>query len=594
MSTPRSPRERRSARTRAAAAERPTAEDGAQSLPARLLDTPGIARLVPGLSPHVLHRVVEHSGLDETLPLLSLATPAQLRGVLDLDLWRPRSPGLDESFDAHRFGEWLDTMAEAGESVAADLLARMPQGLVVSALSHVIRVYDPATLAAPVERDADTGGHRVDSQFTTDIGGYHVIAHTDAPWDAVVSALGGLLARHASFFHGVMRGCRRLSNQHFERDGLDNLLDQTSQAWLDEYNQRLERREHQGYVTPADARAFLRAARDLTVGASAPAPDPTWLAWYGALLVSTDQPLDTAHATVKSGSPADDDSSRGDTRPPSGASASGAVAHQQPSSHSEADDVMAAAGLLELLAAEGVLSVAPRAMLSAGDDTVTRLTAFHASMRYVRARDHIVFEQRSHELTFLANVMTAGCRVHQRALSPTEASDAAVAVCNLGLAHWPRSWSPAGADGGACPPADVLVEHSLVAAFQVGWQTLYAQVCLHAAQSLSDSLGQFTVSDRDLQSGLKRLRRELKDHLKTGDPWRVESGLDVLASIDTPAWAVLAGLIAEFPVMHALLLTTPGERVLAVDAQKFAYLSEPDDIVVVTRFLDSLTERLTS
>ena len=66
---------------------------------------------------------------------------------------------------------------------------------------------------------------------------------------------------HRDYFHAVMRGCRRLSNSAPEIDGLDDLLDDPAQLLHDVALERECRRSQRGYLTPADARAFLELAK---------------------------------------------------------------------------------------------------------------------------------------------------------------------------------------------------------------------------------------------------------------------------------------------------------------------------------------------
>ena len=89
----------------------------------RILDTPHLAHVVPRLPPEVLHRVIQSCGLEDCGELVALATPDQLARVFDLDLWRAGQPGLDEQFDADRFGVWLEVLMESGAGVAAQTLA---------------------------------------------------------------------------------------------------------------------------------------------------------------------------------------------------------------------------------------------------------------------------------------------------------------------------------------------------------------------------------------------------------------------------------------------------------------------------------------
>src|SRR5439155_26567451 len=86
---------------------------------ARFLDAPFLARVVPYLTPETLHQLIQFRGLDACGELVTSATPAQLASLLDLDLWQHAQPGRDEQFDVNRFGEWLEVLVDAGDSVAA-------------------------------------------------------------------------------------------------------------------------------------------------------------------------------------------------------------------------------------------------------------------------------------------------------------------------------------------------------------------------------------------------------------------------------------------------------------------------------------------
>ena len=90
-----------------------------RSLLDRILDVPQLAHVVPRLQPEVLHRLIQSCGLEDCGELVALATPGQLARVFDLDLWHPGQPGLDEQFDADRFGVWLEVLMESGAAVAA-------------------------------------------------------------------------------------------------------------------------------------------------------------------------------------------------------------------------------------------------------------------------------------------------------------------------------------------------------------------------------------------------------------------------------------------------------------------------------------------
>src|SRR5262245_4382235 len=110
----------------------------------RILDTPNLAEAVPKLQPELLQRVIEHCGLEDCGEIVALATAEQLARVFDLDVWRAAQPGLDERFDAARFGVWLEVLVDIGAAEAARKLASMDADLLINGLVQHARVFDYA------------------------------------------------------------------------------------------------------------------------------------------------------------------------------------------------------------------------------------------------------------------------------------------------------------------------------------------------------------------------------------------------------------------------------------------------------------------
>ena len=121
----------------------------------RILDTPHLARVVPRLQPELLHRVIQSCGLEDSVELVALMTPDQLARIFDLDLWHAGKPGLDEQFDADRFGVWLEVLVESGAKVAAQKLAGMDVDLVSAGLARHVRVYDIAAVTPYTTTDGE-------------------------------------------------------------------------------------------------------------------------------------------------------------------------------------------------------------------------------------------------------------------------------------------------------------------------------------------------------------------------------------------------------------------------------------------------------
>jgi len=500
----------------------------------------------------MLHRVIQTCGLEDCSELVALATPDQLARVFDLDLWRAERPGRDEQFDADRFGVWLDVLVEAGAAVAAEKLAEIDIDLVITALAQHVRVFDRAAIFLP----ATDGGEDVelirglDDALTCDVGGYLVVATRTDSWDAIIAVLMALDAGHRDYFHGVMRGCRRLSNSSPEIDGLDDLLTDREQVGFDLGFSREGRRDQQGYVAPAQARAFLQMSRaPRSADDAAPSRNPLVLAYFRA--IESGDAVDVSGETTRL-LPAPD----GPAMP-------------------EADQDSIAA-VFDILRDAGVVTQPPRALLGGSHEEPRRLTLVQRHMQVVLESHHAAYSTRSQELAYLANTIVAGCSIQARPITPQEASDAAAAVCNLGLENWP-----------APLPDDFLAGHDLVGVFQIGWRVLHQDVCLYTAEHLVRILAGLRCDDRETREGLDALRMEMTKHWRSGEPWRAREALDVIAILDMPAWATLLGLIDECPVLHAAIAArNSGTR--AVSSTEFQFISENSQIATVHEFIETL------
>jgi len=193
----------------------------------------------------------------------------------------------------------------------------------------------------------------------------------------------------------MMAGCRTLSNDGFELDGLHDLLSDREQDLFDLAAGREGRREQQGYVTPAQARAFLQSARqvDRTRGA-APPQSPIARAYFrdaaafAAPPFPDGQPAPSATALLPASG-----------EPP-------ASAQDEPASIDERSAAMAT--VLEVLVEARVVNQQLRGLVAAAPDGVPRLARLHAQLEVAREIDPVAWAKRTEELAFLANALIAG------------------------------------------------------------------------------------------------------------------------------------------------------------------------------------------
>jgi hypothetical protein len=510
----------------------------------RLLNTPELAKVVPGLPPEVLHRVIQICGLEDSAELVALATPTQLSRILDVDVWHVRTPGAGERFDVDRFGAWLDVLMQSGAAVAAEKLIGLDMELVVAGFSRHTAVFDHAAVSWFTTLDGEQVPSRVSNRApTAEIGGYVIEARRTSAWETIVDLLAFLQAEQPEYFQRLMRSCVRLSNGPREADGFHTLLEDSEQDMFDLAGDREARREQRGYVAPAQARAFMQAARHVQLENARPPHSPLARAYFRGL-----EP--TAGA-------------RGDALGPP----SGLLSESQPNDRAHAAPA-AMAEVVDVLRDAGVLTEQPRGLLrSAGDET----------SRLALIQDYVATHPASmEELAYLANAIIAGCSIQARPFAPQEASNAAAAICNLGLEAWPRHWN----------------ECDLVAAFQVGWTVLHRDVSMYAAERLMAVIAGIRCNDRDVHMRLQGLRRELVQSVRDATPWRARNALDVIVMLDAPCWAALVALTDECPVLHAAI-SASRDGSPSIDPSGYQFISQHSQITIVREFMESLATRLT-
>lgn len=534
---------------------------------------PQIAALVPRLQPEVLHAMIQTCGLEDCADIVAMATPAQLERVLDVDLWRADRPGADDRLDPDRFGTWLEVFMESGATVAARKLAGINPELVIAALVQHIRVFDRAARSLPASDEEHIPEPCKSGWLSCEIGGYAIEAKRRDVWDAIITLLPTLDSDHPDYFHRVMAGCRCLSDSGRELDGLDDLLGETEQDLFDLDVDRQQRREKEGYVTPAQARAFLQSARQVQLNSETPPPpNPLARAYFREI----------------------------DRTPPANVDRNEQPCDSTTTPRAQLDEQTspdAVAAIVEMISAASGMKRQPRGLLQGADGKMPRLERFHAYMEFAQETNLDIYAARSEEFAYLANAVFAGCSIQGRAFTAREAAEAATAVCNLGLENWPTSWLAEGAwhsataDSPSIAPDDFLVTHDLISVFQVGWTVLHSQVTMRTAQRLIQTLGDSQIDDPDIHAGLARLRFELTRQWRAGTPWRARDLFDVLLFLDQPAWVTLLGLISEYPVIHGGLAAAR-LRTHAVDASAFEMISDNRQIASIDEFMDALPDTL--
>jgi hypothetical protein len=528
---------------------------------ARVLDRSDLTSLVPHLTAETLHAIVQTRGLDACGALVAGATSEQLTSVLDLDLWRGAAAGHDDRFDAHRFADWLELLAGMDEAAAARVVSAIDLGLFVGGLSRYVRVFDVASFAPIAPSDDAPWDLRATPSDAPEheLGGYLLRARHGDALDAIVAVLIALETHDPERFRDVMNGCRRLSSRGFERDGLDDLLPDVEQRMHDLSVAREVRRSARGYLSPAEARAFLAAAR--TPRPEGRHANPVAAAYRRT--VEADAGTDAARRRTQDARPAVE------------------------------SDVAADVTAIETAVMEITLdSSRPRGLLTGEATAPSRHAVIQRLMAHVQHAHPAAHDARTSELAFLTNALMSGCALQSRPFTAEDASAAAVSTCNLGLVHWPERWPSfeRGRAGDGAIPDDFLARNDLVTAFEAGWSILHEDVTQLVVRRLLATIDALRCTDPSTLLALHALARQVRARRDT--PWLASDALDVIAILDMPAWTSLIGLFGECPVVADALTATVEGRLGAIAVTAFDFIATKDQIEAIRTFLTRLPELL--
>jgi hypothetical protein len=388
-----------------------------ESLLGKMLEDPGLVPRLRALPVPVLRQAILRVGLEDAGELIALASLDQLRGLFDEDLWHCERPGQDEEFDACRFVVWLEVLLEAGDAFVADRLAELSEDFLVFAFAQILRVLDTAMVAASIA-DADEAGlidKVLDSQICQELDEYLIVSRVESGWDALWVTVLALDARHPELLRAVLHRCWLATREQAERAGGlyaglsgEEFLLENARA------EREERRARRGYVSPADARAFLNLTRRVSDSLE---PDPITRAYFRDL-----QPASVPEGVAEAASR----SSGGEP-------------------------------VRLLLAAAGV-EPAP-------DEAAAALTSqFRAAVSELGASHPGAHQRVVEEIVYLANVLLAGDE--SRSWRPAEAAEHVMRLCDEGLSSV-LSRSPQASAGS---PRDALLRWGAVGLFRLAWR----------------------------------------------------------------------------------------------------------------------------
>lgn len=411
---------------------------------ARILELPDLATSVQALPAPVLAKVIDAVGLVDAAEIIAFATPEQLAGVFDEDLWRSEHAGADERFDSDRFLVWLEVMMEAGESFVAERLATLPEDLVALALHQHLLVLDVDELFVEMrgvdEQEGNATEKALSNCLSEEIDRYQLVARRHDGWDALWATVLALDRDHHDVLARILeRLCAMTAEQIDREGGLHGVLTSEEMLEADVAGDREDRRAELGYVAPADARAFLKLARQPMTELPRE-HDPVTRAYFRGL------------AKSPKGSPR----ARGprQTLDPDIRNEGGARAEARTER----------SGLGRLLLEAGVVTSRAEATRQLGSGAADRTLGEPLLVRAMRALaevDATAFATRSEEIAYLANVLVAGASIEGRRYRPAEAVQKAIDVCSQGLELASKN----------VDPVETLRKHPALGLFRLVWSS---------------------------------------------------------------------------------------------------------------------------
>jgi len=384
----------------------------------RILERPGLVAAVRELPGAVLGKLIDRIGLEDAGELVALASTAQLERVFDDDLWRADRVGGDEAFRPERFALWLRVMLEAGEGALVQRLCELPPDLVALAVHRLVLVLDNDVLTdllTAQDEEAEQIVRALEDSLVEEWEEFRLIARDPDVWDDVWNALVSLDRDHHDRLRAILQQCCDMSTEYISgQGGLFQVLTADEMLDSDVAAARDDRRVAEGFVSPADARAFLELARR---GGGGDERDAITRAYFRGL-AARDTPLATAadggglmavlrEAEVVAAGPSPLPSPRFAGRGQTAALVSGVP-------------------LLAALTAEKEPS---------GKRSQARLVAplFEQAMSELRDSDPTLFSARVREVSYLVNVWIAGGAHEGRRPRPVEALETVLKTCEAGM-----------------------------------------------------------------------------------------------------------------------------------------------------------------
>jgi len=362
---------------------------------------PALPALLQRLPPRTAAALFQRIGISDAAELMTLVPADSLLRTFDESIWKKMLPGQAETIDTSELIEWLETWNDIGEKFMLERLEAMSDDYLVLLLSYLVRVESETLCGAADDECFVEAGIDDRTRF-----GAFLIQPIDADHQ---DTLNNML--NALWLDSPERLILVLDRLATTPDTEDRHRGWTTTVLDVEFDRRSFREAH-GYVSHSDARAFLAYADALL---------PREILDISEYDAHTRRHFDVLARKRSAANPifrAEEEQIDG---PPEDA---GTELLLKSSPDSEMSALLSALRTVELLESNA-------AALLLTTSAIPEEPSLMIDLRRLAAADPEIFERRTQELAYLANVLRAAGSADDE-LSDKDAKDAALSTCCLG------------------------------------------------------------------------------------------------------------------------------------------------------------------
>jgi hypothetical protein len=290
-------------------------------------------------------------------------------------------------------------------------LCELPQDLVALAVHRLVLVLDMDVIAEQLSEageEAEQIERALETSVVEEWEEFRLISRDPDVWDDVWNALLLLDRDHHDQLRSILEQCCAMSTEYISgQGGLFQVLTADEMLESDVAAERDDRRVAEGFVSPADARAFLELAR--RGSGKGDEPDPITRAYFRGL---EEPKIDAAAAGVSDAA----------------ADVSDLVALL-----GEAETIASPTGQRFPALTAGPAGGQPIERASKPEQAHLAAPLFEQAMSDLRQRDPACFLTRVREVGYLVNVWIAGGEHEGRRPGPAEALELVLKTCEAGM-----------------------------------------------------------------------------------------------------------------------------------------------------------------